>query len=60
MKDKVNSMLRIQGAIAVFFLACWIVNLVKLLSCDFDSPWKDEIVHAIGLIPPCSLVTAWL
>lgn len=40
---------------------CWVVNIVQLISCDFDTPWKDEIIHIIGLvIPPASGVTVWL
>jgi hypothetical protein len=38
----------------------WIVNLVKLVNCDFVAPWRDEIIHLVGLIPPAALVTAWM
>jgi len=45
----------------------WIVNLYKLISLvmvvNFDSfqpgEQKHLIIHAIGLIPGCSWVTAW-
>jgi hypothetical protein len=40
-------------------LVSWIINLVQLLYCDFQEPWKDEIVHIVGLFPPCSMVTCW-
>ncbi len=43
----------------LYFIICWIVNLVKLVSCDFDAPYKEEIIHAIGLIGPAAGVTAW-
>jgi len=44
----------------LYFVVCWIVNLVKLLNCDFEGPsWKEEIIHAIGLIGPAAGVTAW-
>lgn len=46
-------------AIWLYFIICWIVNLVKLLNCDFEGPWKEEIIHAIGLIGPVAGVTAW-
>lgn len=40
---------------------CWVVNLVQLISCDFEGPWKEEIIHIIEvLISPASGVTVWL
>ena len=53
------------GAIFVFlfyayFIVCWIVNLIKFINCDFDTPWKDEIVHGIGIFTVIgSGITAW-
>lgn len=40
----------------------WTVNLVQLVRCDFSNQtsWKEEVIHAIGLIPFCSWVTVWL
>lgn len=38
----------------------WLVNLIKLLNCDFAAPWREEIIHAIGLIPIASVVTVWM
>lgn len=44
-----------------YFIICWIVNIVQLFKCDFASPYKDEIIHAIGVfIPPLSGITVWL
>ena len=38
----------------------WSFNIYKLTQCDFTAPYKDEIVHAIGVfIPPASLITVW-
>lgn len=43
-----------------YVLIAWIVNIVKLLNCDFEGPvWKEEIIHAIGLIPGVSMITCW-
>jgi hypothetical protein len=43
-----------------YVLVAWIVNIVKLLNCDFEGPvWKEEIIHAIGLIPGVSMITCW-
>ena len=43
-----------------YFILCWIVNLVQLLSCNFDAPWRDEVVHAIGLLGPAAGITVWM
>lgn len=44
----------------IFMGVCWIINLIKLIGCDFAEPWKEEIIHAIGTIVPfASIVTAW-
>jgi hypothetical protein len=46
-------------AIWLFVITSYIVNVVKLVNCNFEAPWKSEVIHAIGLIPGCSIVTAW-
>lgn len=38
----------------------WVKNLVKLSECDFEAPYKAEIIHAAGLVPPIGAVTGWL
>ena len=43
----------------VYFIVAWVVNVVKLVNCDFEGPWKDEIIHAIGLIGPAAGITVW-
>lgn len=46
-------------AVNIFACACWIGNIYKLSQCDFESPWKGEIIHAVGIIPYASVVTVW-
>jgi len=38
----------------------WVKNLIKLSDCDFEAPYKAEIVHGIGIIPPVGMITGWL
>lgn len=38
----------------------WVVNLKKLTDCDFEAPYRCEVVHGVGIIPPVALVTAWI
>ena len=46
--------------IMVFSIVGWIKNVIKLSDCDFQSPYKAEIIHAAGLIPPVGMITGWL
>lgn len=44
----------------VFLICVWPYNFYRLTQCDFASPWKCEVIHAIGvLIPPAAIVTMW-
>ena len=40
-------------------LLSWVVNFAKLTQCDFESKYKSEVTHAIGLVPLFSVVTVW-
>lgn len=45
----------------LFIITCWIFNFIKLLNCDFETPFKEEVIHLIGVfIPPASIITCWL
>jgi hypothetical protein len=45
----------------VLLATAWVVNLNQLIDCDYDAPYKCEIVHGIGLvIPIASLATVWV
>jgi len=38
----------------------WSVNLYKLVTCDFEAPYKAEIIRGIGLIPPVGAIVGWM
>ena len=38
----------------------WVKNIIKLADCDFQAPYKCEVIHTVGLIPPVGMVTGWL
>lgn len=38
----------------------WVKNIIKLSNCDFEAPYKAEVIHGIGLIPPVGMITGWL
>ncbi len=48
-----------QLTLAVVLGTCWCVNLYKLTQCDFEAPYKGEVIHAVGLIGPAAVVTVW-
>lgn len=38
----------------------WVKNIIKLSDCDFKEPYKAEVIHGLGLIPPIGMVTGWM
>lgn len=38
----------------------WVKNIIKLSNCDFEKPYKAEIIHSVGLVPVVGAVTGWL
>lgn len=41
-------------------LAPWVCNFYKLSNCDFDSDYKCEVIHGVGVVvPPASYITVW-
>lgn len=46
--------------IIVFLIGGWILNAIKFASCDFESDYRCEVLHGVGVfIPPTSIVTVW-
>lgn len=38
----------------------WVVNSIKLTACDFESDYRCEFIHGVGLFfAPLSVVTVW-
>lgn len=45
----------------LFLTVSWIKNIYELTECDFESPYKCEVIHGIGIpIPPVSWISAWV
>ncbi len=37
------------------------VNIYQFCKCDFEPPYKAEIVHGAGIVfPPAAMVTVWV
>ena len=46
--------------VIIFMLFGVVKNIIKLTRCDFKNPYKAEVIHTAGLIPPIGMVTGWL
>lgn len=49
----------ITVAIYAICLLSWPLNVYRLIKCDFEAPYKGEVIHAIGIFTPTCIVTAW-
>lgn len=50
----------IYASIIIFGITGYIKNVIKLSECDFEHPYKAEVIHIVGLIPPVGAITGWL
>jgi hypothetical protein len=46
--------------IPIYMAIGWIKDIEKFSECDFQAPYKCEIIHGLGLIPPVGMITGWL
>ena len=54
--------MRLKTLVILGILVCipYVWNFTKLIGCNFDAPYKCEVVHLIGVvIPPTAYVTVW-
>ena len=52
--------LRYLLLLVAIVLTPWVYNAYKLTQCDFESNYRCEAIHAVGvLIPPAAYVTVW-
>lgn len=55
-----RTILLIQLCLIILVGTGWVKNLIKLSDCDFKAPYKAEIIHGVGILPPVGMVTGWL
>jgi len=47
--------------LVLVYLGSYVVNIIRFTQCDFEAPYKGEIIHLVGIIiPGASLVTVWI
>lgn len=56
----ISAVMLIIIVIGVIGLIGWAMNIVKLIQCDFDAPYKAEVIRTVGLIPPVGAITGYL
>lgn len=58
--QKVSTITQMLVVIAILsFPTAWLINGYKLTQCDFESDYKCEIIHGIGLFGPLAVFTVW-
>jgi len=50
----------IVGGIVIVCTIGYVMNIVKLVSCDFKAPYKAEIIHGAGLVTGLGTITGYL
>lgn len=52
--------LTLVGALILGSILAWPMNAYRLTLCDFEAPYKCEVIHTIGVVvPPAAVVTVW-
>ena len=54
-----KTVITLQLTIVLLLSTTYVVNAYKLMQCDFESPYKEEIIYGIGAVTPFSIVTVW-
>lgn len=65
MKMSIGEKFGVGGAIVsiVLVIALWVgwgMNIYKLLKCDFEAPYKTEIIRTIGIVPFVGAFTGYM
>ena len=55
-----STVLAAIAILVIINIGLYLTNAVKLADCDFEVPYRCEVLHGIGLVPPLYLVTAWV
>lgn len=55
-----TTLIELLLVVSLVIVVSWIWNAAKLTACDFESDYRCEVIHGVGLIvPPLSVVTVW-
>lgn len=57
--NKIYENFLVSWIIGTVFLVAYVINVIKLSECDFQAPYRCEVIHVVGLFPPAQIVTSW-
>ena len=46
--------------LVVLLITGWVKNIILLSECDFEAPYKAEVIRTVGIIPVVGMVTGWI
>ena len=55
-----KTMMVVSLFVVVFATVGWIANIVKLTGCDFEAPYKCEVMRSIGIVPVIGAVMGYI
>lgn len=62
--NKLNTLLTTNMLVILFYayiLITWVINLIQFLNCDFEEPWREEIIKGVGVVLfPLNGITVWM
>lgn len=59
MKDETVGKLLIL--ITIVLMLGWFVNIIRFFQCDFDTPFREEVVRGVGIfVPPVGGVVGYI
>jgi hypothetical protein len=38
----------------------YVMNIYKFAKCDFEAPYKAEVIRGVGIFIPYGIVTGWM
>jgi len=64
MRRNTDSFFGVVGLVVIFLIIFgvvgWVKNIIKLTDCDFEAPYKAEVVYTVGLFPAIGAITGWI
>ena len=57
---KIWQLMAFIAVILVVVGSGWVQNVYKLTKCDFETPYKTEVIRVVGIIPPVGAVVGWM
>lgn len=46
--------------INILMITGWVKNVIKLTDCDFNAPYKTEVIRVVGILPPVGGIVGWI